>query len=394
MNKETKVIVLGADHHNTLAVIRCLGQQKVPFELVVTSSKRKEDIKVGKSRYSLKYTVVQENEEDIISTLLDLKNPEEKKAIIPCTDFTALVIDLNASALLDYYILPGFQENYGKVAFLMDKYNQKLLADEYGIPMAKSWKCGLINGHFTLPSDLVCPCIIKPLVSAYGCKNDIIIANHEEEVNNALVEFESKKYKEIIIQEFLIKEFECCAYGCIVQNRNKYYGGIVRKLREFPPNGGGSLTYAKFIQDKRINELLKKIQDMLWKEKYSGLYDIELLVCKNGIYLNEINFRHSGNGYALIKNGIPAPYIWYIAAVGKETCSFPRTVNKETFHMDEINEVTHLKANNVSIFKFLWSVLHTKAFSVFSFKDIPGTFAFYYPFLLRAKRKCLHIFRR
>ena len=394
MNDKVGVIVLGADHHNTLAVIRCLGRYSVPFDLIVTSSKNQQDIRIIKSKYVDKFKIVEEKEDTIVNILLDMKSSKEKKPIIPCTDFTALLLDLNAEVLSAYFCLPGFQNDFGRVAFFMDKYNQKILADEYHIPMAKSWKCVMEGEHFLLPSDIVYPCILKPLISAYGSKNDIMISNSEQEARDALRIFEEKKYRELIVQEFLIKQYECCAYGCIVPNNKKYYGGVVRKLREFPPNGGGSLTYEKFIQDRNITGIIENIQEMLWKEKYSGLYDIELLVCKNGIYLNEINFRHSGNGYALIKNGIPAPYIWYISSIGKEPTSFPNKILKETYHMDEINEVTHLKANNVSMVKFVKSVLQAKAFSVFDIKDLRGTWAFYRPFAVRLTNKFFRCFRR
>lgn len=155
-------------------------------------------------------------------------------------------------------------------------------------------------------------------------------------------------------------------------------GGAIRKMREWPSGGGGSLTLAQFIAYDELNEIKDRVLNILYQQGYRGQYDIEFLVCKDKIYLNEINFRHSGNGYGLIENGVSAPYIWCLDCAGMSLQDDVKTqVSAGTFHMDELSDFSHRKGNNVTWRQWLKDIRNTKAFAVFNWSDLSGTWGFY-----------------
>lgn len=169
-----------------------------------------------------------------------------------------------------------------------------------------------------------------------------------------------------------------CLYDCRKGELVVNIGGYIKKEREWPLKGGGSLTIARFIKNPNIDKINNKVIEILYKEGYRGQYDIEYLVCEDKVYLNEINFRHSGNGYGLTENGVSAPFYWCLDCVKHP---LPQDAKYEIepgiLHMDEINDFRHKKENNLSFKQWLSDVKRTKAFAVFDINDISGTWAFY-----------------
>jgi hypothetical protein len=158
----------------------------------------------------------------------------------------------------------------------------------------------------------------------------------------------------------------------------KEIGGAVRKVREWPSTGGGSLTFAQFIDNNELNNLKNRVLNILYQQGYRGQYDIEFLVCEEKIYLNEINFRHSGNGYGLIENGVSAPYIWCLDCIGDPLPKDTKiNVTAGICHMDEISDFSHRKGNHLTLQDWLQDVQKTTAFAVFDVKDLSGTWGFY-----------------
>lgn len=375
------VIVIGGDHHNTLAVVRCLGKKGCSQKVLIHTHQNNPDrIYISKSKYVAgKIFHVEESEGAIVQWLL-ANVTEHKQILFPCSDLAAYAIDANHEQLAPYYVLPGFKNAPGRVCELMDKWQQKKYAEKHNLPMAHTWKLNITSG-FCIPTDMVYPCIVKPEISAFGRKSDIVICDGPEALSESLANLAAMGYKMLVVQQFLHKEYEVCAYGCLLENREHYVGGTICKVREYPPCGGGSLTFARFIDEEDVNALRNRVLDILHDEGYRGQYDIEIFACKDGVYLNEINFRHSGNGYGLIQNGVPAPYIWCADAVCiKIDGKIRTTVKTGKYHMDELTDLRHVKDRRISFLTWIRDCMRTSAFSKLDISDINGTLAYYIPF--------------
>ena len=272
MEVAVRVIIIGGDHHNTLAVMRCFGVNKFPLKVYVHSDETSlSNVALSKSKFARgNITLVSQTEEALLK-LLTANARSSKDILFPCSDFAEYVIDSNYSLLSNHYIIPGFKGQGGRVAYLMDKMHQFEYAEAHNIPMAKTWLINISKPENGLYSSLVYPCILKPLVSAKGNKSDIQICNTESELLNAITEAQTLNYEEMIIQQFLIKKFEVCAYGCLYDGMSNFndFSGLVKKEREFPL-GSGSTCLATFIDDEPIQGIKNRVLKLLYDEGYRG----------------------------------------------------------------------------------------------------------------------------
>lgn len=376
-----EVVIIGADHHNTLAIVRCLGASGLRIRILLHGHwENGMTPKLAYCKYAQnKVACCNEEASEIVTWLLANEPKDEPTILFPCSDFSAFVIDTSEQLAGKNFIFPGFQGQRGEVGRMMDKWEQMLFAQRHGFPMAKTWK---VNIHTeNMPEDIIYPCIVKPIISAAGSKSDIRICQTAKELGVAIEEFEKKGYEELLIQEFLKKLYEECAYGCVISSEPKICGGIIKKVRENPPGGGGSLSFAQFLgKNEFVNSIAYKVLEVLQTEGYRGMFDVELFVCENGVYLNEINFRHSGNGYALLRNGVPAPLFYCLDVAGyvlPENSTW--FVEEMTYHMDELSDLTHVYKGRISSIEWLKCVCKTRAFAKFWIGDIRGSLIWFKP---------------
>lgn len=190
---------------------------------------------------------------------------------------------------------------------------------------------------------------------------------------------EANGYEEVVLQEFLVKQYEVCALGCIIDEMpQRYIGGYIKKLREWPIGGGGNMSCSRFIQTPELDEIIHKVTRVLYEQGYRGMYDIEFLVCDNGlIYLNEINFRHSGNGFGLIDNGVYAPYYFCKSCAGMNIETSDLLIPKVgKVIMEEVGDFKHRTDYNLSTISWIKEFVYSSAYSVINLNDISGTVAF------------------
>lgn len=375
---KNKILIIGTDDHNTLAVVRDLGKHDCNISVLIHGDFTSiHDVKISKSRYGKNKTdYVNDSIEKIYEWIKrNAKQKSNLKTILfPCSDLAAYTVDYYGKELSNC-IIPGFKGQPGRVVELMDKINQKKFADCYGIPMAKTWCYKITNANkIVIPY----PCILKPEISAKGRKGDIRICRNSVEFESAVKMLEANGYEEVVLQEFLVKQYEVCALGCIIDEMpQRYIGGYIKKLREWPIGGGGNMSCSRFIQTPELDEIINKVTRVLYEQGYRGMYDIEFLVCDSGIYLNEINFRHSGNGFGLIDNGVHAPYYYCKTSVGlkidKNEVLIPE--NGKVI-MEEAGDFKHRIAYNLSISAWIKEFIHSSAYSVINLNDISGTVAF------------------
>lgn len=382
MENKERVIIIGGDHHNTLSAVRCFGKHKCDIKILIHGSfDNKKEIRIGKSVYSKHVSVVGAFENDILQWLIDNIEKGQRQVIFPCSDLAAFTIDKHYDELFSAYILPGFVNSPGKVAQLMDKYNQYKLFNRMSVPIAKTW---LIDISMGTPEDIVYPCVFKPVVSAFGEKSDIRIAHNEAEFNTVMSFLRKSNYSSVLVQEYLKKETEICLFGCITKGiESNIYSCEVKKIRDIK----GSTLFAKIEDEFRIDAIKDSVLNFLVSERYCGQFDIEFLVCEDTIYLNEVNFRHSGVGFALINIGIDAPYLWYASVVGITQMQINQKTTNGCYCMNETKDFLLAKSNGISRLRWFKDFLKTKNYAYLDLSDLSGSWAFYKPVLRTIKNR-------
>ena len=366
-----EAIVIGADHHNTMGVVRALGANGIVPHLIVHSGEERSCIRCFKSRYAKgkKIRVLpQENSMlEALNCFAKSKTADSRIPIIPTDDYVEYILDKNYNQLKCFFILPTIAEDQGSIIALMDKYDQFKALTSMSIPVAKT---ELIDLNQTVKeSALGYPLVLKPHISAFGSKSDIIIVHNTEQYYEGINSFQKKNYNAILAQEYISKQAELCTFGCITPNSNAICYGTLKKLRYYPYSGGSSLSFAQFSatpqETLRVIEWLRAIG-------YSGLFDIESFQYDDRFLLNEINFRNSGNMWALVKEGINAPLIWLKDALG---LSFVKDMelNSDSFFMNETADFHHVVDKRIKFRTWLRDVFRTKSFNKFWIKDIRGS---------------------
>lgn len=336
----SKVIIIGNDHTNTLGVIRALGENGImPYVFIISDTKY---VAIKKSKYIKEYYICQDENEAILTIENKFKKEKNKPVVIPTSDKAASILDKNYNRLKENFILHNINNEENQINFYMDKYNQYLLAKKYNIKIAESvfieYPFNIENINFNFPV------IIKPLASIDGKKEDINIATDLKKLKSEVLTLKKLGYQRLLIQELIEFDYECDMSGFSFNNQISI-SGYIKKERIWPQKRG-SLTFGTVKSLDNMREKINSITSLLSKINYFGLFDIEFFIKGNEIYLNEINFRNSGLTYLYGSSYIC--YNYYKSCIKKEMCFAPE-IKKDYYVMDEQAEIHQLLDKNITL---------------------------------------------
>lgn len=358
---ETKTIVLGGNHHNTLGVVRSLGQSNV-HPIVYIPDKNLHKSFVFKSRYVSESYVFHDYDE-CIEHLVHHFHAEDNKPVVICTsDHAISCVDKNYNRLKDLFCLPGCGKQ-GVLNQLMNKEVMGDLAKRVGFTLPNH--C-IVNGD-KIPDNINYPCITKPLSSVAGHKSDIHICKNVDDLINALKD----KNKDDItqIQDYIDIEFEYQLIGCSLNGgSNLIIPGYTRIIRSEKGSNTGFLEYRPIQEldydDKKCTEFIKACN-------YSGLFSLEFIRGKDGCdYFLEINFRNDGNAFAVTGAGVNLPIIWVKFCSGESIENELKNAVKSIYVMPEFMDYVHVLKKRISLSLWLKDVRRTECFFYYNKKDM------------------------
>ena len=352
-----KVVVIGGDHHNTLGVIRGLGEREIKSELIlVTPSKM---TFVNYSSYLSNFTKLNDNSRIVKTLLTHYKNEQEKPVIICCSDSSSGIIDENREKLAPYFFLPG-AEKHGQISMLMSKKRMADLAIEVGLNIPRTFYVENPNEEL---DKILLPCIIKPLESRKGSKTEISICKTREELNAYSAEHDISKDQ---IQFFIDKDFEYQLIGCSTKNE-VIIPGVSKILR---PCKGSNTSFLHYTQlDDGFCEI-EKCKEFVRRTGYHGLFSLEFLRDRKGKdYFMEINFRNDGNAICVTAAGISLPYIWYLDCIGADYSQESNKEIKPVYVMPDMAELKLLVTKQISIKDYVSDFKKTNRFMEYDKKD-------------------------
>lgn len=354
-------IIIGGNHHNTLGVIRSLGQKGLKSFVVILSN--------GSTSFVLKSKYVQqgfivESCDKIIDLLLNkFKTKNYKHILIACNDTVSSLIDQNRNLLEPYFIVPGCKQE-GLVTFFMDKNRMCQRAVEFGLNVPQTHvlsKYSIYNGL-----DIPYPCIIKPLESRGTSKSDICLCYNQQELSNKL------SAKDVLVQQYIDKQFEFQFIGCSLNGgENIIIPGLSIILRQPSTTNTGFLHYRAL--DSTFSTTLERTKMFIQSIGYSGLFSVEFLRDKDGKdFFMEINFRNDGNSIAVTNAGVNLPYLWYLNAIGHDFQDEPTKVREE-YVMPEFAELSLLSQGVISLWDFIKDMYKATSFMDYASYDIKPT---------------------
>lgn len=353
-----KIIVIGGDHHNTLGVVRSLGEKGLKPDVIIVSSDAQSF--VAKSKFIGMLHIVRNDTEIVPRLLMYYKQESQRPVIICCTDASSSIIDIHSDELRSSFFLPGTDEQ-GRVTRLMNKHTMSELAKSCGLEIPKT----IYPTHCPITDeDVVLPCIVKPLVSKNGKKGDIRICHYISEVNATL---EHVGYENVQIQSFIDKDFEYQLIGCSTGD-DIIIPGVSRILR---PCKGSNTSFLHYEPLEKGFCDIEACKEFVKITGYKGLFSLEFLRDRDGRdYFMEINFRNDGNAICVTASGVNLPYIWFLSCIGEDYKEETDKQISPKYVMPDSAEIRLLVTRQINIFQYLSDLFKTNCFMEFDWKDI------------------------
>lgn len=291
-----EIIVLGTTHHNTLGIIRSLGESPCNYGVVLVLYGESESYLTSSKYVKSHYFVKSPNE--VTGQLLALAK-EEKQVVIATTDEAVHQLDLNAGLLLPYFHFFRTKEA-GRLTWFSDKQEQDNTAQSIGLNTPINYT----------PENICYPCLLKPLASIAGGKRVLICKNKEEYEKN-IAQFPTTTFQ---IQQYLSKEQEIVLVGLSV-NDEVYIPAYVLKHRE---RSGGTTYSTVYPINELDTTLVLKSKELIKTIGYEGLFGIEYILCEDKYWFIEMNLRSDATCYAVVVAGINLPEAYVLAKHGEE----------------------------------------------------------------------------
>lgn len=369
-----QVVIIGADHHNTLGVVESLAEKGIkPFVLIYEKSTNSF---VLHSKHVAGGWICQ-TEEDAVKTLRKNFSDSTNKAVMIATnDEVAGLVDRNHAILEEYFFLP-IATPAGQLEQMMKKEWMTRLAQQVGLNVPTSWM--MTNGK--IPDDITFPIITKAPSSVIGGKGDIKICHTRQELESFII---TNDYKQLQIQHFVNKAFEFQLLGCSLNSGEEVL--IPGRTHIDRPNNIDNTFFLRFDKyEEEFNDTVAKAVEFVKRTKYSGPFSIEFLRDKNGKnYFTEMNFRNDGNAYCVTKAGTNIPYIIYLYLTGgdyKEELN--QSTVETTYLMPEIYYTMRLIKREFSIKEWWRNMRRADCFTTYFRHDAKP---FLYALLLKAKK--------
>ncbi len=380
-------IVFGVNHHNTLGVLRSLGEAGVRSDLILIVTDNLNPY-VAKCRYIDKLVCVSNEQEGLeaLRCLVLTYFKGQRRVVFPTYDSVCKILDQYYDELSSYLYLPSCYGKGGVLSSFLDKENMRKVAEEVGFKTPQSFLLNCSNG-IDISDNLEYPCMIKTIESVIGGK-DLMIYRDRESLLDGL-NMLNKHSKRIQIQQYITKDSEFEILGASFGEGNHLIPCVVDKIRQSPINVGNT-SYA-FVTPKIEKYVdVTKLQHYLDKLNYVGLYSIEFIRKDNDIYFLEINLRNDGMGYVSTPLGVNLPYSIYQHFY---KCSIEdmlgKRITSEGILFSESGELLNVKNGDLSAGKWLVDYLSSDVKLYWNFKDIKPFIVYGANLIERLLRKLL-----
>lgn len=385
MDRKIDSIVIGADHFNTLWLVRSLGMAHLSPVCIIIGKKASSF--VGASRYCKDCYIVSSFDEALVLMQSTIKS-KDKLPVIASGDESAAFLDENFEVLSHKYILHECNNKGGLILHWMDKGHmlQQALASGLTIPYTRT---------FSLEDDLqfngiTYPCLLKPEMSAVASKKNFRICRSAEELKASILDIKAN-CKNVLLQEYIRPKYEYLVYGVRTPNGDIIIPGGLRKIHTCSDTSNMGMMSFAYCSEYIPSQLggFNNIKIFLDKLDYHGVFSMEFMITEDKAYFLEINLRNDGTIYCTTQAGVNIPALWVMSAKGKDISKMPHSYKREqTYCMNEINYIKYTLRRQ-SFIKSVSEILKTKAFSLIKLNDMKPVLAKLLPSIFAVKKVVL-----
>ncbi|MGN0444709.1 MAG: hypothetical protein ACI4F5_08870 [Acutalibacteraceae bacterium] len=318
---QTPVIVVARNFSTALGVVRSLGEKGHSVYFVGGAYKKGALVYASVSKYIKKFNEIvsyeadKNHERELLNAILSYGEKLPRKTVVfPTDDFTAEMVEKNRAILSKYFLLPHTEDGSDySIDRLMDKSVQHTLAQKSGLHTPEEWYIDFDAAG--LPPDIIYPCICKPLKSNAGHKDEIKVCADSEQLTEHTEYLRSLGKKgSVLVQQYLKVDYEIDMSGVCV-NQKIILPGVIYKHYVSQQQNGVTIA-GELCKTDLIGENIEKVKAFLQSLHLTGMIDLELMVCGEKLYFNEVNLRCGGPGYSYTAGGVNLPHIFVNALYG------------------------------------------------------------------------------
>lgn len=322
-----KHIVLCGDNFNALSLIRSLGEAGI-YPIVIVAQEGFIPL-IEKSRF-ISILHLTNSIEESFKILLSYGDNDLKPFIYTSDDNHQSLLDKNYDVLKDKFYFFNCGEA-GRITQLMNKAILCNLAEKCGflVPARE------VVDRGTLPCTLSYPVYTKTLTPyQYGWKLDAGIYYTPEDLANA---YEHMVSKQFLLQEYIKKKDELEIHGFSINEGEEIYLSFCSLYYRMSETTFG---FYKFYQRFHDEVLKDRIQTIIRKSRYTGIFEVEFLIDENdNKWFLEVNFRLPLSNYACTYGGDNLPVLWAKSMISGQIVCDEAVHKRERFtFMNEISD--------------------------------------------------------
>lgn len=190
------------------------------------------------------------------------------------------------------------------------------------------------------------------------------VCRSEEELRTAIAS--SHFASELLIQEYIDKEYDLLLLGCRLQDGKVLIPGIFKKERWFMQDGSFGVISTQVNQ---YFDQLENVRRFVESLNYTGPFSIEFGVKDGKAYFYEINLRNDGTSHYFHHASVFMPY-WYSLSCGG--CLTPADLvygNDEYYFIDEFGDVANLFSSDLSLLQWFKDIRRARAYKYYESND-------------------------
>lgn len=337
-----KVVIIGHSYSSRLSLIRAVAQIGCEVTVVVMTlpfgkkSTPEKPIDCYSKYVSHVYYCVRRESESLIPLLLEkCVDTQQKVVLIPDGDDVVATIDNNKDKLKEHFLFPHIAKEPSSMEYWMEKTNQKRLAKEIGLNVADAKMIEIIDGHYTIPSDINYPCFPKPLATMNGGKGGMRRCDTFQDLAAALdyiIDTRSKTVK-VLVEDFKKIDTEYALLG-FSDEKEVIIPGILQFLNISKAHMGIALQ-GKVVPVEGFEELVKKFKQLVLAIGFVGVFDIDFYKSEGAFYFCELNLRYGGSGYAVTKMGVNLPAMMVKSFYGEDISDMEKSIDGQAIYINE-----------------------------------------------------------
>lgn len=340
-----KVVIIGHSYTSRLGIIRSVAQIGCEITVIVmTGFKRdgktindKKPIDCFSKYVSHVYYCLRTDKKKLIQILLDYcTDSQQKVVLIPDSDDMVVAIDKYQEQLKDFFLFPHILHQPGKIEYWMDKTHQKELARNVGLNVADlQHVIEIIDGQYTIPSNLNYPCFSKPLATMNGGKGGMRRCNNAQELADALnyiIKYRSKNVK-VLIEDYKEIDQEYALLG--FSDGKKVIIPAIMKFLSVSKHNNGIARQGVVMPVNGFEKLIDKFSQLILRIGFIGVFDIDFYESEGEFFFCEVNLRFGGSGYAITKMGVNLPAMMVKYLTGEPIEDMNKSISGTAIYANE-----------------------------------------------------------